>query len=93
MATESCRAEIRNFLKTNLAKRPEHLEISDRDDIISNGLIDSLGIIKLIGFLEERFGTTLKDEDIVPENFESVDSISAFLDRTANRQQERNDKA
>ena len=37
--------------------------------------------MELVGFLEERFGVTVADEDLTPENFESVDSIDAFVTR------------
>ena len=68
MSSESITDTIRNFIKTDLAKTPEHL--------------DSLGLIKIINFLEERFSLKLKDEDISPEHFESIESISTLVDRT-----------
>lgn len=92
MTTGDGRDLIRDFIKRNLARKQEHLEIDDRDNIIANGIIDSLGIIKMIHFLEDRFSVTLRDEDITPDNFESIDSISAFLDRAANMRPERNPK-
>ncbi len=81
MALESNREIVRNFIKKNLARRQEHLEISDQDDLILNGIVDSLGLIKMVNFLEERFSLQLGDEEITPENFESIDSISILLDR------------
>jgi len=82
MSSESITDTIRNFIKTDLAKTPEHLEIGNKDNIIINGIIDSLGLIKIINFLEERFSLKLKDEDISPEHFESIESISTLVDRT-----------
>lgn len=92
MSTAAGRDLIREFIKKNLAKKQEHLEITDRDNIIANGIIDSLGIIKMIHFLEDRFSVSLRDEDITPDNFESIESISAFLERTSNPTSERNPK-
>jgi acyl carrier protein len=92
MSTAAGRDLIREFIKKNLAKKQEHLEITDRDNIIANGIIDSLGIIKMIHFLEDRFSVSLRDEDITPDNFESIESISAFLERTSNSTSERNPK-
>ena len=82
MSIESKREIIRNFIKKDLAKKPEHLEMNDRDNIIMNGVVDSLGLIKIINFLEERFSIKLKDEDINPDNFECIESISILLEQT-----------
>jgi acyl carrier protein len=89
MSTDSNREIIRNFIKKNLVKKQEHLEINDQDNIIENGVVDSLGLIKMVNFLEEKFSLRLGDEDIVPENFESIESISILLERTMNRPLER----
>jgi acyl carrier protein len=89
MSTDSNREIIRNFIKKNLVKKQEHLEINDQDNIIENGVVDSLGLIKMVNFLEENFSLRLGDEDIVPENFESIESISILLERTMNRPLER----
>jgi acyl carrier protein len=84
MSVESKRENIRNFIKKNLAKKPEHLEIGDQENIIGNGMVDSLGLIKIVNYLEESFSIRLKDEDITPDNFESIESISLLLEQTLN---------
>jgi len=88
MAIESNREVVRNFIRRNLAKKQEHLEISDQDNLILNGIVDSLGLIKIINFLEERFSLKLEDEDITPENFENIDSIMILLEQTMGRASE-----
>jgi acyl carrier protein len=54
-----------------------------------NGMVDSLGLIKIVNFLEERFSIKLKDEDIIPDHFESIESISILLEQTLNSQEGR----
>ena len=51
------------------------------EDLLAADLIDSLGITELVSFLERRFGVSVGDEDLTPDNFRSVDSIVAFVDR------------
>jgi acyl carrier protein len=51
------------------------------EDLLAADLIDSLGITELVGFLEGRFGISVGDEDLTPDNFRSVDAIVAFVDR------------
>jgi acyl carrier protein len=72
---------IREFITTQLAKRSEHRNIGDRDDVISMGVIDSLGIMHLIAYLESTFELRIRDDEIVPENFSSIEAIATFVER------------
>lgn len=47
-------------------------------DLLLSGLVDSLGVVQIVGWLEDRFGVQIDPVDIVLENFESVDAIVAF---------------
>lgn len=54
----------------------------DRDqDLLAQEVLDSQGTLELVAFLEERFGIEVAEEDLVPENFKSIDAITAFADR------------
>jgi len=57
--------------------------IKEEDDLLSSGLIDSLGILKLVSFMEEQFAIEIPSEDVVYENFHSIESMSRYL---ANRE-------
>jgi len=70
---------IRKFIVSQLAKTKEHTTVTDQDNLITNGLIDSLGIMQLISYLEETFSIMIKDEEIVPDYFESIEAISLLL--------------
>jgi len=48
--------------------------------LLEGGIVDSLGILELVNFMEEEFGISVVDEELVPENFSSIDSLLAFLD-------------
>ncbi|PLX82012.1 MAG: acyl carrier protein [Desulfuromonas sp.] len=73
------REVIRDFIITKIAKNSEHREIADHDDIIEKGMIDSLGIMHLIGYLETTFEMKIGDDEILPENFTSVEAITSFV--------------
>ena len=49
------------------------------EDLLSRGIIDSLGVTQLVEFLEERFGIVVADEDLTPANFRTLASIDAFV--------------
>jgi acyl carrier protein len=73
------RAEMRDFIGANfLYMRPE-LELRDDDDLLNLGVIDSIGFVELVGEVEERYGVTIADIEIVEENFGSVAAIAAFV--------------
>ena len=79
MKSESQKDLIRNFILTNLVKESEHKNLADSDNLIMEGIIDSLGLMKLITYLEEKFLIKLDDEDLTPDNFESIEIISSFI--------------
>jgi acyl carrier protein len=56
-------------------------KIKDDSLIFKEGYFDSMGFVVLITFLEERFGIQTADEDLVEENFESVNAITAYISR------------
>jgi acyl carrier protein len=53
--------------------------IADDESLLKNGVLDSLGMYRLIGFLEERFAVKIEDSEMVPENFESINQLDGFV--------------
>jgi acyl carrier protein len=62
-----------------LARVRRIAEVRPRDNLLAQGVVDSLAIVKLILFLEERFPIRISDEDIVPENFRDIESLSRLV--------------
>jgi len=56
-------------------------QFTDDDSFIEKGIIDSTGILEIISFLEERYGVLVEDNEILPENLDSLSNISKFIDR------------
>lgn len=61
--------------------RPE-FDFTESNDFIEDGMLDSFDIVSLVSELEEKFGITIDGEDIVPENFSSVEAISSLVERS-----------
>ncbi len=58
------------------------IESLDHDlNLLASDVLDSLGIMELVSFLEEQYGISVADRDLTPENFQTVDSIVAFVGR------------
>ncbi len=51
-------------------------------DLIEEGVIDSMSLLRLVSFLEERFQIEVRDQDLVPENFRSLAAVEAFVNRS-----------
>ena len=56
-------------------------KIVDTDHLLEKGILDSLGILEVVTFIEHEFQIVLKDDDLMPENFHSICSIAAFVQR------------
>lgn len=54
--------------------------IAPDEDLLTQGIIDSLGILKLTAFVEETFGIKVSDEDMTPENFMTLTSLKKFIE-------------
>ena len=77
----SVSADIEQFILSELTQGRGITAIDPQENLLSKGIVDSHGVMELVGFLEERYGITVGDEDLSPENFESVASIEAYVQR------------
>jgi acyl carrier protein len=78
MSANDLNDSIRNFLleKFPLARKRG---VKFDDNLLEIGIIDSLGILDLVNFLEQNLGITLSDEELVPDNFLTIERLSAFV--------------
>jgi acyl carrier protein len=72
--------QVRTFVTSNFyVAEPEALE--DDASLLDRGIIDSTGVLEVIFFIEETFGITVKDSEMLPENLDSIDRIANFIAR------------
>lgn len=72
-------AQIRNYITHNLLFGDESLIYSDEDSFLERGIVDSLGVIELVTFIEAQFGISVADHELIPENFDSVKNLSEYV--------------
>ena len=70
--------QLRKFIFQELIFVAEPATFSDSDDLLDAGL-DSMGIMRLIMFIEDKYGITLPDTEIEPENVQSFDALEAWI--------------
>jgi acyl carrier protein len=58
--------------------------LKDTDSLLENGVIDSMGVLDLVEFIETQFNVTVDDEDLVPENFQNIARIAAYVEKKRN---------
>ena len=77
----SLRAELRRFIVENyLLSRDESL-LRDSDSLTAQGILDSTGALELALHLEKRYGVTVRDDELHPDNLDSIERIAAFIER------------
>jgi len=79
MSHEPTQARIREFV-LNQFPLARKRALADGDPLLSHGILDSLGILEVVAFVEREFGITVEDEELVPESFASIASIAQFVD-------------
>jgi acyl carrier protein len=72
--------QLRQFITDNFAFGLEDTRFSDEDSLLGKGLIDSTGVLELVAFLEERFAIKVEDHELIPENLDSIDKLSRYLE-------------
>jgi acyl carrier protein len=72
---------LEKFLLDEVAADLGKESLDPDEDLLEQGIIDSLGIMNLIAFLEKAFGIEVVDEEIVPENFQSLNSMVKFVEQ------------
>lgn len=81
MLDESTTAQqVREFVVSNFLYGQEHT-LRDTDSFLDEGIIDSTGVLQLVMFLEETCGITVADEDLTPDNLDSIKSVSNYISR------------
>jgi acyl carrier protein len=71
--------DVEKFIVEEIALGTGVESIDHDEDLLAREVIDSLGITELVSFLEARYGIEVGDDDLLPENFRSVDSVVAFV--------------
>lgn len=70
---------IRDYISRELVRDPAVLPLENSTPLLDSGVLDSLGLLRLVIFIQDQFGIVMDDLDVVPEHFASVDAICAYL--------------
>ena len=75
------RDKLRLFVLENFLFTDDQAELDDEDSFMDNEIIDSTGILEVIEFLEDECQIKVEDEDLLPENLDSINKIIRFVEK------------
>jgi len=77
----SIRDQVRTFVEENFILHGSEAALKDADSLMDTGRVDSTGVLALVAYVEETFDVEVGDDELVPENFDSIDRIVRFLEQ------------
>jgi acyl carrier protein len=80
---ENMKEKIRTFIVDNFLFGQDD-GLNDDSSFLDEGIIDSTGILELVNYLEEEFSVTVDDEELIPENLDSISNVVGYLEKKMN---------
>jgi acyl carrier protein len=80
MHTAEIEDEVQSFVRSNF-QNGQPFDLQPDDSLLEKGLIDSSGVLELVAFLEERYEIKVEDEELTPDNLDSVRNVAAYVSR------------
>jgi len=77
--TDALHDQIRAFILENYLFTSDTAALGLDDSLLSRGIVDSTGMLEIIFFIEEQLGVKVKDEEMIPDNLDSVNKIASFV--------------
>ncbi len=78
-SSSSVKETVMNFIRENFIMGRSDVVLDDKISLIDSGVMDSTGVLELVEFLESRYSIKIEDEELVPENLETIENIIGFL--------------
>ena len=75
------RQDIASFIEKTLVGDDRKAPIDDKTSLIEEGILDSMGLMQIVAFLEERAGVRVPDDEVSPDNFETLPAIESMVER------------
>ncbi len=83
MHAENIQEHVRKFIVSRFPSARRR-ELHNTEPLLENGIIDSLGVLDLVAFMEEEFAINVADEELVPENFQTIERLTTFVQSKRN---------
>ena len=71
---------VKDYVTRELADDGKGTDLKEGDNLLANGIMDSLGVLKLVSFIEQEFDIRVPDEDVTVQNFRTLKDIANYLE-------------
>ena len=78
---ESIERALREFIVDNFLFGQDGADLTDEASLLEHGIIDSTGVLELVSFLEGKYPLKIDDEELIPENLDSIGNLARFVRR------------
>ena len=79
MDKEEISSKIEKFIVEELMVEKKDFKLEHNVSLVDEGVVDSIGLLRLFAFIEEKFGIVVEDDEFIPENFDTIDEITEFV--------------
>ena len=79
MSSQQVKDTVMNFIRENFIMGRSDVVLDEKVSLIDSGVMDSTGVLELVEFLESQYSIKIDDEELVPENLETIENIINFL--------------
>lgn len=83
---EQIRQSIKKFILENILFEDKEDILNHDDSFLKKGILDSTGILEVVSFIEEKFNISVDDEELIPENLDSVNNLTRFVNEKIGKQ-------
>ena len=77
---QSIQSDVRNFVADNFLFGEDPESLNNDDSFLETGIIDSTGVLELVAFIEDKYSVEVDDDELVPENLDSIDRLINFIE-------------
>lgn len=79
IADDDIKRKLKVFIGDNFLLRDDSKTLNDDDSFLEKGIIDSTGVLELVNFIEETFNITVEDEELMPDNLDSLNKLISYI--------------
>lgn len=73
------KSALRRFILENFLMAGDESALDDQQSLLDTGVVDSTGVLEMVQFIEDEFSISVGDEELIPENLDSVDNLARFV--------------
>ncbi len=84
--TDNIRASLRAFISSSTLPLSRVNSFADDDSFLEKGILDSTGVLEVVGHIEKEYGIRVEADEIIPDNLDSIDKLAAFIEKKTGAQ-------